>query len=68
MGVLPPFRRRRLGRRILGFALHQAKEAESRFLQLAVDTRNLPAVRLYNQLGFVPWEEKALFLRVADQT
>jgi ribosomal protein S18 acetylase RimI-like enzyme len=67
MGVLPEVRRRGLGRRIMHFALHQAKEAEIQALQLCVDARNLPAVRLYNHLGFVPWEVKALFLAILSE-
>lgn len=66
MGVVPAARRRGLGRHIMSFVLHQAKEAETKAIQLAVDARNTPAVKLYNQLGFVPWEEKALFLKVLD--
>jgi mycothiol synthase len=62
MGLRPEARRRGYGRQLVQFALQQAKEAGVSSVQLSVDVRNTPALRLYQRLGFMPWEEKALFL------
>ena len=62
MGLIPTARFQGFGRMVMRFAMLQAKEAGLRTLQLSVDVRNAPALRLYDRLGFIPWEEKVLFM------
>ncbi|ADV61976.1 GCN5-related N-acetyltransferase [Isosphaera pallida ATCC 43644] len=61
LGLTPEARGRGLARRALADALELTREHASR-LTLAVDLRNLPAVRLYRAAGFVPFDRRAVHL------
>ncbi|MBN2210140.1 MAG: GNAT family N-acetyltransferase [Sedimentisphaerales bacterium] len=52
MGICPAWRGRGLGRRLLEQALRTTKHCGAEMLTLAVDQRNYPARRLYQQFGF----------------
>ncbi len=60
--VLPEFRRFGLGRKLMEFALVQARKMRFDQVQLDVVVGNNPAIRLYKSLGFVKWgtEKKAI--------
>lgn len=63
LGLTPEARSRGLGRATLAHALDLARPHRNR-LELAVDDRNGPAVRLYHQAGFRPYDRRAVHLRV----
>ena len=52
MGVIPSFRGRGIGRRIMEYLLERARRLGLRDIQLEVITRNKPAFQLYRSLGF----------------
>jgi ribosomal protein S18 acetylase RimI-like enzyme len=52
MGVHPDFRRQSVGRYILDWGLHNVCMDQTTSVTLAVDARNAPARRLYDQAGF----------------
>ncbi len=52
VGVVPEARRRGVGRALLQLALQTARQAQAPQLTLALDVRNLPARKLYEELGF----------------
>jgi ribosomal protein S18 acetylase RimI-like enzyme len=62
VGVVPEARGRGLGSALIGKALAEARVARARQLTLAVDIRNGPARRLYNRLGFQPFDQREVFL------
>ncbi len=63
LGLAPGARGRGLGRAVLEHALELARPHVPR-LELAVDTRNLPAERLYRAAGFVPFDRRIVHLTV----
>ena len=52
-GVVPEFRGRGLGRKLLSHALRHAADEQCRVVRLGVDRRNHVARRIYQSLGFV---------------
>jgi len=56
LGVVPEYRRRRLGRDMMLRAMHVVRDRPATRLVLALDERNAPAQRLYQALGFVEIE------------
>lgn len=52
MGVVPEARGRGIGKKLLLKAFELAKKKNIRYIRLAVDTRNTPAIRLYKKFGF----------------
>ena len=60
IGILPEFRGRRLGRAMLDRAVMQARERKDYAVTLAVDSRNVRALRMYDSAGF-----KHVFARLA---
>jgi len=34
---------------------------------LAVDAENIPAIKMYNETGFVAWDRRTVFVRFAAQ-
>lgn len=63
LGLTPEIRRRGLGRQALAHALDLARPHRGR-LELAVDVRNDPAVRLYRWAGFLPFDRRSVYLAV----
>jgi ribosomal protein S18 acetylase RimI-like enzyme len=64
MGLVPEARRQGLGRQLLAKALHEACAAGVPRVTLSVDGRNLPAARLYQRLGFEPFDRREVYLSV----
>ncbi len=54
LGILPEFRRHGLARYAIDSVLSNEDFADRPFF-LGVDARNLPAIKLYDSCGFVPW-------------
>lgn len=66
VGVTPSYRGRGLGATLVGRAIDLARDAKARTLTLAVDARNAPARRLYEQLRFRTLSERDTFLYTWD--
>ncbi len=64
VGVVPAARRRGFGRELMVKALLEARAAEAAQLTLSVDARNHPAAELYRQLGFEPFDQRAVYLAI----
>jgi ribosomal protein S18 acetylase RimI-like enzyme len=64
IGVVPEARRQGLGKEIVQKALDEARHGDAMYLSLAVDGRNLPAIELYRQLGFEPYDRREVYLAV----
>jgi mycothiol synthase len=65
MGVVPAARGQGFGRRIVEFALDAAARGGAERLVLAVDAENHPAVDTYRAAGFVEWDRRIVFARLA---
>ena len=52
LAVHPHFRGRGMGRRLAEFAIEYAKAEKLRAIRLDVNAKNIPAIRLYESLGF----------------
>ena len=63
LGLTPPARGRGLGRAVLRHALDLARAYTPR-LELAVDLRNAPAVRLYRTAGFTLRDRRTVHLAI----
>ncbi len=63
LGLTPPARGRGLGRAALAHALDLARHHRDR-IELAVDARNTPAIKLYRESGFTPFERRAVHLAI----
>jgi mycothiol synthase len=61
LGVVPEFRGRGVGRRLLALAMEQAPG-----LTLIVDVRNTPAIRLYQSVGFDVVGSREVYLHFPD--
>lgn len=64
MGVVPEARRQGIGRALLQHALCEARAAGVGCVHLSVDDRNEPARRLYEGMGFVPYDHRQVLLRI----
>ena len=65
IGVRPDDRRRGLGRAMLRHALSEAWQRGIKEMNIAADSDNTPAVRLYEQEGFGPVDWKQVFIKRA---
>lgn len=65
VGVVESARRSGIGRAMLLDAMHAARHANAERLLIVADTRNVPAVVLYESLGFVPIATRVAFVRLA---
>ncbi len=63
LGLTPPARGRGLGLSALAHALDLTRPHRDR-LELAVDARNSPALRLYRRAGFEPFDRRGVHLAV----
>jgi ribosomal protein S18 acetylase RimI-like enzyme len=66
LGVTPEARRQGVGRALLTHALLEAKAAGMTSTQITIDARNVPARTLYRQAGFIPHDERQVWLWLAD--
>jgi GNAT superfamily N-acetyltransferase len=66
VGVLPAWRRRGIGQRLMSSVLERGREAGVRQVTLEVITQNRPARTLYAKLGFVERRELLSWSRAAD--
>jgi len=57
--VLPPFRRKKIASSLFSYFLIYLKEKKVEQILLEVRKSNLPAIRLYERLGFVLLNERA---------
>ena len=62
LGVVPEVRGQGVGRTILRFALDRAASAGIQIVRLLVDSRNTPAIRLYESQGFKTEKSQRVFL------
>lgn len=63
LGLIPSMRGRGLGTCVLAEAFRWAARQRVQAMQLIVDVRNHPALRLYQRFGFHTVEERALWMR-----
>ncbi len=63
LGLTPAARGRGLGRAVIRHALDLAR-GRAPILELAVDLRNTPAVRLYRSCGFIPRDHRSVHLAI----
>jgi ribosomal protein S18 acetylase RimI-like enzyme len=64
MGLRPRARRQGLGRELLLHAVCEARAAGAYRLILSVDDRNTPARRLYERIGFQPYDHRLVLLTI----
>jgi ribosomal protein S18 acetylase RimI-like enzyme len=64
VGVVPEARRHGVGREIVRHALRKAREAGADRVTLSVDSRNAPALRLYQSLGFERYDRREVYLAI----
>jgi mycothiol synthase len=62
LGVVPEARGRGWGRALARQALGAARAGGARELTVCVDARNEPAGRLYDEMGFVEYDRREVFL------
>jgi mycothiol synthase len=65
MGVVPAARGRGLGEIIARFAIETARRGDAQRLVLAVDAANAPAMAMYRRAGFLEWERRTVYARLA---
>lgn len=63
MGLVPSFRGRGLGSSLVEFAIERAQQKNRDKVVLAVDRRNAPAIRQYQQFGFRSWISRVCLMR-----
>jgi ribosomal protein S18 acetylase RimI-like enzyme len=66
LGLTPVARGRGIGRASLAYALELARPAVNR-LELAVDDRNRPARKLYDDAGFIAFDRRTVHLAVLNR-
>jgi len=57
------YRGRGLGRRLMGLAMRQLSERPYTRFTLAVDQKNLPALRLYKSFGLARTDRRLAYIR-----
>jgi ribosomal protein S18 acetylase RimI-like enzyme len=65
-GITPESRRQGFGTELVVKALLEARAADAMYLSLAVDGRNGPALGLYRQLGFEPYDRREVYLAICQ--
>lgn len=66
LGLAPELRGSGVARRLLSTGLHALAGRDERDVTLAVDTRNAPALRLYESQGFRPFARRTALVRPVD--
>ncbi len=64
LGVTREARGKGFGHELARKALWEARAAEAPQLTLSVDARNQPALNLYESVGFEPYDQREVFLRI----
>ena len=64
LGVVPEARRRGFAKEMMLRGLFEAKAAGVKRVTLSVDSRNLPALQLYRDLGFSPYDRREVYLAI----
>jgi ribosomal protein S18 acetylase RimI-like enzyme len=67
MGLVPRARGKRMGRDIVRHAQRLAHGAGAERIVLAVDAENFPAIKMYNETGFIAWDRRTVFVRFANE-
>jgi mycothiol synthase len=67
MGLVPSARGRKLGCDVVRHALRLAAAARVERMVLAVDAENFPAIKMYNETGFILWDQRTVFVRFAAE-
>ena len=62
LGLVRPARGRGLGRELLRFALHRARDSGAEWLTLSVDERNVQALQLYSVHAFREFDRQTVLL------
>ena len=65
MGLIPTVRGRKLGGAVVRHAQAMAHASGAERIVLAVDAENFPAIKMYNETGFVAWDRRTVFVRFA---
>ncbi len=68
LGVVPEARGRGYGRALVADVLRGAKRAGVESVFLSVDTRNTPARKVYERLGFIPVGRRRVFVRFGPRS
>lgn len=66
LAVLGPSRGRGLGKELTRHALRHAVARKLDAVVLAVDSRNWPALAMYEAEGFLPWDAREVYLALLD--
>jgi ribosomal protein S18 acetylase RimI-like enzyme len=66
LGLVPEARGNGWSRELVQQALWQARQAGCAVLSLAVDARNLPALKAYERAGFERFDSRCVLLRIFD--
>lgn len=66
MGLAANARGKRRGRDLVRHAQRLAREADAERIVLAVDAENIPAIKMYNETGFITWDRRSVFVRFAS--
>jgi ribosomal protein S18 acetylase RimI-like enzyme len=64
LGVVPEARRHGFAKEMMLRGLFEAKTAGVKRVTLSVDGRNLPALQLYRDLGFSPYDRREVYLAI----
>lgn len=63
LGLIPSARRQGLGRRLMCHLMSEAQSEGWSRVTLAADSRNLPALRLYESVGFTAYDRRRFYLQ-----
>lgn len=63
LGILPRYRGQSFGRQVLSEVRYRAAQAGIESVVLAVDAANIPALRMYDEVGFVEWTRRAAYIK-----
>lgn len=63
VGITPRYRGQHLGRKVLAHLSSLAAAKKVEYVVVAVDAANAPALRIYEQGGYVRWAERTAYIR-----
>lgn len=66
LGIGPPARGMGLGRTVLEYGTERLRHLDAREVTCAVDTRNTPAMRVYESLGYTRFDSRLGFVSTLD--